>query len=60
VVSKKVSPLAVSRNSLRRRIYAAVRGKHPRSTDLIIFPNKNALTASFASLSFELEKIVRS
>jgi ribonuclease P protein component len=59
VVSKKVSSRAVSRNALRRRIYAILRsvlrsGYLRRA--VIIYPNKKAAAASFAELKAELER----
>jgi len=59
VVSKKISPRAVSRNALRRKVYAALkenfRANAPRHA-LIVYPNKKALAVPFAELALELER----
>lgn len=50
VVSKKIAPHAVTRNRIRRRVYAALRPLLPKNASVIIFPNKKALDASVAEL----------
>ncbi|MDO8523855.1 MAG: ribonuclease P protein component [bacterium] len=56
VVSKKICPNAVSRNKLRRRIYAILRpvlsGGSPYS--IIVYPNKKASSAPFLELRVAL------
>ena len=59
VVSKKVLPRAVSRNALRRRVYAILREKSRAGATahaLIVYPNKKAAAAPFAELALELER----
>ena len=59
VVSKKVLPYAVSRNALRRRVYAILREKFRTGAithTLIVYPNKKASVATFAELASELER----
>jgi ribonuclease P protein component len=58
VVSKKVCPLAVSRNKLRRRVYDALRPwvqSGQMNSALIVYPNKKAAAASFQELKTALE-----
>lgn len=52
VVSKKICPNAVSRNKLRRRIYAILRPVLSGGSrySIIVYPNKKALVAPFQKL----------
>ncbi len=59
VVSKKISAKAVSRNALRRRVYAILRDpirKGRWQNSLIVYPNRKAAAASFRELKEELER----
>src|SRR3989344_5306477 len=60
VVSKKISPRATDRNTLKRRCREIFRsllaGKKPLL--IVVYPKKTALEASFADLSLEAERLL--
>ena len=59
VVSKKIAPRAVTRNLIRRRIYAILREEMKKGRlqhALVVYPNKRAVAAPFAALKTELER----
>jgi ribonuclease P protein component len=58
VVGRKVSGLAVTRNSIKRRVREAFSGEigNARSINLVVFPNKTALDAPFENLKKEARK----
>jgi ribonuclease P protein component len=62
-VSKRVSPLAVKRNRIRRRLKEAMRlkdhGVPATGMDFVIVARPDALTAPFARISSELTKALR-
>ncbi|MEO8637931.1 MAG: ribonuclease P protein component [Candidatus Taylorbacteria bacterium] len=61
-VSKKVSPLAVKRNLIKRRVNSIVQKKENELRDSIIvvlFPKKSILDLSFSDLEKEVVFILR-
>lgn len=58
VVGRKISPLAVVRNNIKRRVREAFVGEldGKNSIGLVIFPSKTALDAPFTSLKEEARK----
>jgi ribonuclease P protein component len=53
VISKKVAKTAPVRNRIRRRVYAILRGAFKTgegSGSIIVYPNKDALSAPFQEL----------
>jgi ribonuclease P protein component len=62
-VSKRVSPLAVKRNRIRRRLKEAMRlkdhGVSATGMDFVIVARPDALTAPFERLTSELTKALR-
>jgi len=62
VVSKKITPTAVARNKIRRRIYGIIRAlirKGALEKSVVVYPNKEALKAPFKDLKEALEKALR-
>ena len=57
VVSKKVSPSAVTRNRIRRRTYAALRTV-PFSGALVLFPKGAVATTPFPELVNDLSSLL--
>lgn len=59
-VSKRVSPLAVKRNRIRRRLKAAMRlMAPPAATDYVVVARIEALTAPFSRLTSDLDRALR-
>jgi ribonuclease P protein component len=62
-VSKRVSPLAVKRNRIRRRLKEAMRledhGVSATGLDFVIVARPDVLTARFARITSELTKALR-
>lgn len=59
-VSRQVSPLAVKRNRIRRRLKAAMRLMDPPgATDYVVVARIEALTAPFRRLTSDLERALR-
>ncbi|HEY4511173.1 MAG TPA: ribonuclease P protein component [Candidatus Paceibacterota bacterium] len=60
VVSKKISPRATERNTLKRRCREAFRPllAHRQSLLLVVYPKKNALKAPYAELAREAEGLL--
>ena len=61
-VSKKVAKLAVDRNRIRRRVYAATRTVKSLVTkpySIMIMPKKECMTAPLADIQNEMEALFR-
>lgn len=62
IISKKVSPLAVTRNKIRRHLSSAVSTLLPQlkpGFDIIIYPKSSITSASFDSLSQQLQESLK-
>lgn len=63
IISKKVHPKAVKRNSLRRQVYEVLRINTPeeekRNFDLILIPKKSILNSSFQSISQDIIQLIK-
>ncbi len=58
IVSRKIEPKAVKRNSLRRQIYEAIRLNIPESritTDSVLIPKKKILEASYQEIEADIK-----
>ena len=58
VVSKKIAPSAVVRNTMRRRMYAALKPLLSPGRAIVVYPNKKAITAKAADLRAALKEIL--
>jgi ribonuclease P protein component len=62
VVSKKTAKAAVTRNSLKRRFYAAI-SPHLKSFSrevlVVLYPKKDAIKAPFSLIQSEVENVLR-
>lgn len=59
VVSKKVAKTAVARNSLRRRVYAALHGCGPLPFHGIVYMKPGSVEASYEQILIALQQILR-
>lgn len=61
IVSKKLSNKAVVRNTLKRRLRAALQCVLPELSDLhlVVLPNRRALNASVSELTESLKEILK-
>lgn len=58
VVSKKVAKTAVARNSLRRKVYAAIQDSNPNSTHGILYMKPESMSASYEYLQAAIRQVL--